>query len=64
LGDDIVIASASVAEAYHLSMTQELKVEINLSKGLVSPIGGLEFAKRFYLQNVDLTPLPLKEFSS
>nr|UPW42173.1 MAG: putative RNA dependent RNA polymerase [Guangdong mito-like virus 6] len=63
LGDDIVIADKAVAIVYHHLMTINLQVSINQSKGLLSPIG-LEFAKRFYINGKDFSPLSLKEFSA
>lgn len=63
LGDDIVIADEAVAIVYHHLMTVNLQVSINQAKGLLSPIG-LEFAKRFYINGLDYSPLSLKEFSA
>lgn len=63
LGDDIVIADKSVANVYHYLMTNNLQVSINIAKGLMSPIG-LEFAKRFYVNSMDLSPVSLKEFQA
>nr|AWY10985.1 RNA-dependent RNA polymerase [Sclerotinia sclerotiorum mitovirus 27] len=63
LGDDVVIADKSVADVYHYLMTVCLRVDINMAKGLSSPIA-LEFAKRFYVDGLDASPLSLKEFSS
>jgi hypothetical protein len=63
LGDDIVIADKAVADCYHHVMVTNLQVSINMAKGLMSPIG-LEFAKRFYINNIDHSPLSLKEFTS
>jgi len=56
LGDDIVIADDSVAHAYHALMTEELGVEINLSKSLVSPTH-FEYAKRLVSVGQELTPI-------
>jgi hypothetical protein len=64
LGDDVVIADEAVATSYYSIMTQELFVDINLSKGLISPNGFLEFAKRFKTYQDDYTPVSLREFSS
>lgn len=63
LGDDIVIGDHSVAVMYHYLMTEILKVKINPTKGIMSPIS-LEFAKRFYVNYQDCSPLSLREFSS
>jgi hypothetical protein len=56
LGDDIVIANKQVADSYLLLM-DDLGVDINLSKSLVSVDGALEFAKKLYKDNIDLSPL-------
>lgn len=56
LGDDIVIANDSVARAYHALMTEELGVEINLDKSLVSS-NSFEFAKQFVREDQNLSPL-------
>lgn len=56
LGDDIVIANRSVAEAYHNIMTEILGVEINLSKSLVSE-HSFEFAKRLITLKGEVSPL-------
>nr|UYL95348.1 MAG: RNA-dependent RNA polymerase [Chuzhou Mitov tick virus 1] len=63
LGDDIVIADHKVAVMYHYLMTEVLKVKINPTKGIMSPTS-LEFAKRFYVNYQDTSPISLKEFSS
>jgi hypothetical protein len=64
LGDDIVIYDRIVAKAYH-SIITSLGVECNLSKSITSPKGlGLEFAKRTFWGNNDISPTPLKEFYS
>jgi hypothetical protein len=47
LGDDVVIADRLVAESYK-SLMSALGVPINMSKSLVSEIGCLEFAKRWF----------------
>lgn len=60
LGDDIVIANKAVAQAY-LSLMKVLGVEINLSKSLISSVGGCEFAKKVIVDGVDLSPLGVKE---
>jgi len=56
LGDDIVIANTAVAKAYHALMTQELGVDINLSKSLVS-LDTFEFAKMLVKGQVNLSPI-------
>lgn len=57
LGDDIVIADEVVAERYYIIMSQVLGVDINLSKTIVSNVGGLEFAKRLRLGDLDYSPI-------
>jgi hypothetical protein len=47
LGDDLVIADKSVADAY-LVIAGDLGVEINISKSLISRDGVSEFAKRIF----------------
>jgi hypothetical protein len=64
LGDDIVIGDSKVAWVYHDFMINNLKVKINLSKSLISPITCLEFAKRIRSKDFDYSPLSLKEFQS
>lgn len=63
LGDDIVIASDSVASHY-LDIMKELGVEINLSKSLLSRNGSCEFAKRYYVNYQDASPLSFKELNA
>jgi len=59
LGDDIVIADAAVAQAYHYLMTVILGVEINLSKSLVSQ-HSFEFAKRLVTLDGEVSPVGAK----
>ena len=61
LGDDIVIADRRVAERYR-RMVNMLGVSISESKSIDSPIGALEFAKQFWVYNVqkNLTPVSAK----
>lgn len=61
LGDDIVIADGRVAREY-VRIMKRLGVGIGLAKSLVSRKGALEFAKRFYVNGVDCSPLPYKEY--
>jgi hypothetical protein len=64
LGDDIVIFNAVVAKKYHY-LILALGVECNLAKSVLSPKGkGLEFAKRTFLNGVNVSPFPLKEYWS
>lgn len=64
LGDDIIIGDKLVAKEYYSFMTQVLKVDINLSKSVISYNGIGEFAKRIKSNSADYTPLSLKEFES
>jgi hypothetical protein len=61
LGDDIVIADEKVAKEYVVIM-EELGVKIGLAKSLVGANRSLEFAKRFILEGVDVSPISLKEY--
>lgn len=56
LGDDIVIADESVAKAY-LRIMKDLGVEINLSKSVISSSNSCEFAKKLFIEGIDLSPL-------
>nr|UTQ48829.1 RNA-dependent RNA polymerase [Monilinia fructicola mitovirus 12] len=56
LGDDIVIANKSVADAY-LFVMEQLGVDINLSKSLISNTGSCEFAKKLFVSGVEVSPL-------
>lgn len=60
LGDDISIANREVAQAY-LQLMEQLGVEINLSKSVVSSIGGCEFAKKVIVNGIDYSPIGVKE---
>jgi hypothetical protein len=61
LGDDSVIANAEVVRYYRLIM-DELGVNISVKKS-VSPgtpgITGAEFAKRLFVNGVEITPIPV-----
>lgn len=61
LGDDLVICDAKVAPEY-LNLARALGVEISAAKSLNSRNGSFEFAKRFILKGVDVSPLAFKEF--
>jgi hypothetical protein len=64
LGDDIVIGDSQVAREYLLLM-DELDVKVNPSKSLISKRGKIvEFAKRFFMDQKDLTPFTLSEYST
>jgi hypothetical protein len=60
LGDDIVIANGKVARSY-LAVMAEIGVEIGMAKSLVSRNGTLEFAKRFFVDGIDCSPVSLRE---
>nr|QDH88261.1 MAG: RNA-dependent RNA polymerase [Mitovirus sp.] len=63
LGDDVVIGEKRVADEY-LKIMKELDVAVNPTKSLVSRRKVVaEFAKRFYIGNVDHSPVSLKEFA-
>lgn len=62
LGDDIVIGDEKVMVQY-LAILDSLGVEVGIAKSLMSHRGlALEFAKRTIFKNVDVSPVPLKEF--
>jgi hypothetical protein len=58
LGDDVVIGNHLVANQYKRLM-EEIGVEIGFSKSIVSKNLCLEFAKRFFYNGEEVTPLPL-----
>jgi hypothetical protein len=61
LGDDVVILGTDVAREY-VGIMQSLGVAISLHKSLISPRGkGFEFAKRTYLDGVDVSAVSLLE---
>lgn len=64
LGDDIVIADPSVASAYYHIMVEELKVQIQVTKSLVSENGSFEFAKKTFIRGVEVSPVSLKGFQA
>lgn len=59
LGDDIVIADEGVANEYVLLM-EEFGVGIGFHKSVISNNSSLEFAKRFYYEGEEVTPLSLQ----
>jgi hypothetical protein len=62
LGDDIVIANYIVYLNYIKIMKDELKVKIGAHKGIESPTGtSLEFAKKLFVNGLDLSPIAPKE---
>jgi hypothetical protein len=63
LGDDLVICDKCVADAY-LSLMDKLGVSVNLNKSILSPKGlGLEFAKRTFINGVDVSPISFRDLS-
>lgn len=60
LGDDIVLANTKVSKSY-LDTLKMLGVQVGLAKSLESSLGALEFAKRFIVGPVNLSPVPLVE---
>jgi hypothetical protein len=63
LGDDIVIADGRVAQQY-LILLEAIGVKVGLAKSLVSRKGALEFAKRYFVNGVDCSPVALKEVAA
>jgi len=62
LGDDVVIARSSVAK-YYLALMQRADVGIGDHKSLVSRNGStFEFAKRTFLDGVNVSMVPFAEF--
>lgn len=61
LGDDLVIAHASVAREYR-RMMDAMGVDININKSLSSHCGAFEFAKKFYMHrgSFDASPVSIK----
>ncbi|KAK4362911.1 hypothetical protein RND71_018152 [Anisodus tanguticus] len=51
IGDDIIIRDEQVAECYR-ELISPLNVPFSLEKSLVSSVGALEFAKRFFIRGV------------
>lgn len=63
LGDDLVIVDKPVAKSYIWLMTK-IGVAINLNKSILSPSGkGLEFAKRTFIDGMDVSPISLRDLS-
>lgn len=56
MGDDIVLGHEGVASAY-LALMDDLGVDINLSKSVISRTNSFEFAKRSIVKGVDLSPI-------
>jgi len=62
LGDDIVIADKATADEY-VKICAELGVQIGLAKSLLSSSGtALEFAKRTFVRNNDVSAVPFTEY--
>lgn len=58
LGDDIVICDRDVADEY-VRFMGIIGVKIGFHKSIISSNSTLEFAKRFYVRGVDVSPLSL-----
>lgn len=64
LGDDIVIFDTQVKDQYLVFM-KALGMEFGLHKSVLSRKGlALEFAKRMFYKGVDVSPVPILEFTS
>jgi hypothetical protein len=64
LGDDLVLANKKVKDAY-LCILRDLGVKVGLHKSILSSTGiGLEFAKRTFVLDMDVSPISFKEFFS
>lgn len=59
LGDDIVIGDELVAHHYQ-ALLSDLSVSISIPKSLISNNGVLEFAKQFWVQDRNLSPVSIK----
>lgn len=62
LGDDVVIYNDIVAKSY-TDLIESLGVEISSSKSHVSK-DTYEFAKRWFQNNIEISPVPISGFSS
>lgn len=60
VGDDIVIANRKVAMEY-VAICQEFGITIGHAKGIVSPLGLINFVARYVLDGTDISPASLKE---
>ncbi|KAH0705873.1 hypothetical protein KY285_012221 [Solanum tuberosum] len=65
LGDDIVIADKKVANQYN-RLLDRLSVTISFAISIVSENGKIEFAKRFWIRDMqkDISPISLKALTS
>jgi hypothetical protein len=61
LGDDLVIANTAVADAYR-DVCSQFGIPIGLPKSYSSVEGFLEFARRTYLNGVDLSPISFRDY--
>jgi hypothetical protein len=60
LGDDSTCPDRVVVNQY-LALCKELGVKVNLAKSLLSPVGCIEFAKRFFTLRGDCSPVSIGE---
>jgi len=60
LGDDIVIADATVAAEY-LKICEEFGIKVGLAKSLISQIGLINFANQTFIGLDNISPISLKE---
>ncbi|KAH0709154.1 hypothetical protein KY284_010581 [Solanum tuberosum] len=65
LGDDILITDKKVANQY-CRLLDRLSVTISFAKSIVSENGTIEFAKRFWIRDMqkDISPISLKALTS
>ena len=65
LGDDILITDKKVANQYS-RLLDRLSVTISFAKSIVSENGTIEFAKRFWIRDMqkDISPISLKALTS
>lgn len=63
LGDDLVIGCPKVAKRYRRIM-RTLGVQISPVKPLCSRSGSMEFASRFILRGIDLSPVSFKALAA
>ena len=61
LGDDLIIASKSVAMRY-IALAESLGIKVSLAKSYVSEEGFLNFANQSYMAQTNVSPLSFKEF--
>jgi len=62
LGDDIVIANQAVAMAY-VDLLSEYGIPINMTKSIQSNNSSFEFAKRFLMSGVDVSPITFRDMA-